>query len=232
MGILARGRVRSAYSERGLRLLRPRRATLRARPRPRRRSGSTPHEVEDAFRRLHDAHALVLEPGTAEIRMLNPFSAVETPHRVHADGRDWYANCAWDALGHPGRAARRTASSSRACPDCGEQLELEVRDGELVRGADAARPLRRPGAALVGRHRLHLKHDGLPPVGGAPRRAGSTRRGGSRARPSTAAQLNELARRWWRTRLDPDWRPRTRRRVAGDPRRAGADRASSGGPAS
>jgi hypothetical protein len=25
----------------------------------------------------------------------------------------------------------------------------------------------------------------------------------------TAPQLDELARRWWRTRLDPDWRPRT-----------------------
>ena len=25
----------------------------------------------------------------------------------------------------------------------------------------------------------------------------------------TAATLNELARRWWWTRLDPDWRPRT-----------------------
>ena len=24
-----------------------------------------------------------------------------------------------------------------------------------------------------------------------------------------AATLNELARRWWRTRLDPDWEPRT-----------------------
>ena len=25
----------------------------------------------------------------------------------------------------------------------------------------------------------------------------------------SAAQLNELARRWWWTRLEPDWRPRT-----------------------
>jgi hypothetical protein len=25
----------------------------------------------------------------------------------------------------------------------------------------------------------------------------------------TAPMLNELARRWWWTRLDPDWRPRT-----------------------
>lgn len=24
----------------------------------------------------------------------------------------------------------------------------------------------------------------------------------------TALKLNELARRWWSTRLDPDWRPR------------------------
>ena len=25
----------------------------------------------------------------------------------------------------------------------------------------------------------------------------------------TAPKLDELARRWWRTRLEPDWRPRT-----------------------
>ena len=25
----------------------------------------------------------------------------------------------------------------------------------------------------------------------------------------TAATLNELARRWWWTRVEPDWRPRT-----------------------
>ena len=25
----------------------------------------------------------------------------------------------------------------------------------------------------------------------------------------SATTLNELAQRWWRTRLDPDWRPRT-----------------------
>ena len=26
---------------------------------------------------------------------------------------------------------------------------------------------------------------------------------------TTAPELHELARRWWSTRLDPDWRPRT-----------------------
>ena len=90
-------------------------------------------EVADAYRRLDDAHALVLDPGTDEIRMLNPFSAVETPHRVEAGGRSWFANCAWDALGIPA-ALHADGSVSSECPDCGERLELEVRGGELVRG--------------------------------------------------------------------------------------------------
>jgi hypothetical protein len=92
-------------------------------------------DVAAAYRRLHDAHALVLEPGATRIRMLNPFSAVETPHRVGAGGREWFANCAWDALGIPG-ALHTDGSVHSACPDCGEPLELEVRDGELRRGSE------------------------------------------------------------------------------------------------
>jgi hypothetical protein len=48
--------------------------------------------VRDAWRRLHEGHALVLDDD-GRIRMANPFSAVETPHRVEAAGRTWYANC-------------------------------------------------------------------------------------------------------------------------------------------
>lgn len=92
-------------------------------------------EAADAYRRLHDAHALVLGPGTTEIRMLNPFSAVPTPHRVEADGRSWFANCAWDALGIPA-ALHRDGSVRSECPDCGVGLDLETRDGELVRGSE------------------------------------------------------------------------------------------------
>jgi hypothetical protein len=94
-----------------------------------------PGEVEAAYRRLHDAHALVLHPGTTEIRMLNPFSVAETPHRVEASGRSWYANCAWDSLGIAA-ALHADAVIRSGCPDCGEPLELEVRDGGLARGAD------------------------------------------------------------------------------------------------
>ena len=92
-------------------------------------------EVEAAYRRLHDAHAIVLEPDGTAIRMLNPFSAVETPHRVEAAGRSWFANCAWDALGIPA-VLRADGRIESACADCGERLELEVRGDALVRGAE------------------------------------------------------------------------------------------------
>ena len=90
-------------------------------------TGRSRAEVEEGWRRLHDAHALVLEPQTAEIRMLNPFSAVPTAHRVQAAGRSWYANCAWDAFGICA-ALHVDGRIESSCPDCGEPIEVEVRD--------------------------------------------------------------------------------------------------------
>jgi hypothetical protein len=74
--------------------------------------------VEAAFRRLHDAHALVLERDTLEIRMLNPFSCVPSAWRVHAAGRTWYANCAWDSFGVCA-ALRADGRIETSCADCG-----------------------------------------------------------------------------------------------------------------
>ena len=82
-------------------------------------------ETEAAFRRLHDAHALVLEPDSSTIRMLHPFSCVPTAHRVDADGRSWFASCAWDAFGIPA-ALGVDGRVSSACPDCGDAIAVEV----------------------------------------------------------------------------------------------------------
>ena len=59
--------------------------------------------------------------------MLNPFSAVPTAYRVHAGGRSWYANCAWDAFGICA-ALHVDGRIETACPDCGEALTVEVRE--------------------------------------------------------------------------------------------------------
>jgi hypothetical protein len=79
------------------------------------------------WRRLHDAHALVLNPATDEIRMLNPFSASPSAYRVEAGGRWWYANCAWDAFGVCA-ALHVDGRIETSCADCGEPIAVEVRD--------------------------------------------------------------------------------------------------------
>ena len=92
-------------------------------------------DVAAAYRRLEDAHALALHPGTTEVWMAHPFCFAPTPHRVTAGGRVWTATCAWDALGIPG-ALHGDGTIESACACCAEPLALEVVDGEVTRGAD------------------------------------------------------------------------------------------------
>jgi hypothetical protein len=90
-------------------------------------AGASSDEVEQAWRRLHDEHALVLNASGTEIRMANPFSAVPTAYRVEAGGRWWYANCAWDAFGICA-ALHVDGRIETSCVDCGEPLAVAVRD--------------------------------------------------------------------------------------------------------
>jgi hypothetical protein len=90
-------------------------------------AGLGTHETMSSWRALHDQHALVLSPATAELRMANPFSAVPTAYRVQARERWWYANCAWDALGICA-ALHVDGRIETSCPDCGEPLTVAVHD--------------------------------------------------------------------------------------------------------
>ena len=82
------------------------------------------------WRRLHDAHALVLNQATDELRMANPFSAVPTAYRVRtADRRWWYANCAWDAFGICA-ALDSDGRIETSCPDCAEPISVDVVDAQ------------------------------------------------------------------------------------------------------
>jgi hypothetical protein len=89
-----------------------------------------PEDVLAGWRRLHEEHAVVLNPATDELRMLNPFSAVPTAYRVRARGRWWYGNCAWDAFGICA-ALHSDGRVETSCPDCGEPLAVEVRDARV-----------------------------------------------------------------------------------------------------
>ena len=89
---------------------------------------ATDAEVREAWARLHHAHAVVLDEG-GEIAMANPFAVRPTPFLVHAAGRDWYANCAWDAFGI-GAALHVDSTFETSCPDCREPIRIQVVNGK------------------------------------------------------------------------------------------------------
>lgn len=87
-------------------------------------------EAHAAYQRLHAAHALFLEPGTDEVRIANPLSAIPTEYRVHVNGRTLYANCAWDSLGIPAML-RADAIIDGTDTLSGEPVRYRVEGGRL-----------------------------------------------------------------------------------------------------
>jgi Alkylmercury lyase len=93
--------------------------------------GITPDDAAAAYRRLAEGHVIVLHPGTLDVWMANPLSAVPTAFRVVAEGRSYFGNCVWDALGV--LAMLHTDGHVDAtCPDCREPLRLVVEAEALV----------------------------------------------------------------------------------------------------
>ena len=90
-------------------------------------TGISDQDVLAGWSRLHDQHALVLNAASTAILMANPFSAVPTAFRVQADGRSWFANCAWDAFGICA-ALHVDGRIETTCPDCGDPVTVEVCD--------------------------------------------------------------------------------------------------------
>jgi alkylmercury lyase len=94
--------------------------------------GDSEVEVGDAYERLAASRVIVLRPGTRDVLMAAPLSAVPTPHIVRlADGRSRYGNCIWDALGVLAMMAS-DGDVETLCHDCGAPLQLSVRDGALA----------------------------------------------------------------------------------------------------
>ena len=94
-------------------------------------------DVAAAYRRLEDARVIVLAPGTLEVWMANPLSAVPTPFPVETERGTFYGNCVWDALGIPAMLGC-DGTIAASCADCGAPLPLRVRGGELRDGEGIA----------------------------------------------------------------------------------------------
>jgi hypothetical protein len=63
--------------------------------------------------------------------MAFPFSSVTTPFRVTAQGRTYYANCAWDSIAiHVALGKEETIDSY--CHHCAEEVKILLRDGGVA----------------------------------------------------------------------------------------------------
>lgn len=94
-------------------------------------------EVVDAsFARLIDAHVFTPAKASREIHAYHPFCVGPTGFRARAGGREWWAICAWDALGVPASLGTSGTVEAR-CGDCGEAISVEVGLGGTAKAADA-----------------------------------------------------------------------------------------------
>ena len=94
-------------------------------------------DVAAAYRRLQEQRVIVLAPGTLDVWMAAPLSAVPTPFPVETERGTYYGNCIWDALGIPAMLACE-ATIAASCADCGDPLPIRVRNGELRDGDGVA----------------------------------------------------------------------------------------------
>jgi hypothetical protein len=99
------------------------------------RFGLTRQETADVYEELQRRHAIFLAPGTHDIQMAWPFSGVETPFKVHANHKVYFANCAWDSLGIPA-ALHTDAEIESVCAQSGDAIRINV-TGQQAGGSDA-----------------------------------------------------------------------------------------------
>ena len=93
------------------------------------RLGVPAADVHAGFRRLRERRLLALAPGTGEVVMAPPFSAVPTPYLVHARSNAYFANCVWDAFGIAA-ALHADADVEASCGCCDEPMRLAIRGGK------------------------------------------------------------------------------------------------------
>ena len=88
-------------------------------------------EVRQSFDRLAGGRAIVLVPGTHDIRMAAPFAGQPTDFRTMVARKTHFANCIWDAMGIPAMLHATEARIETICSDCSAPLHLELQHGEM-----------------------------------------------------------------------------------------------------
>ena len=85
-------------------------------------------EVEARLHRLAETHGIVLHPHAPECWLIHPFSTLPTLTWVHAGKRGWWAPCVWCALGVATLAGDRVQVHTRIGAEA-EPVVIDVSDG-------------------------------------------------------------------------------------------------------
>lgn len=91
----------------------------------------SPEEATDYYKELHNRHAFFLDLDSMTVRMANPFSGIPTDFKVHANGKTYFANCAWDMLGIPA-ALHTDAVIEAKFTESNDLVKLEVKNGKAT----------------------------------------------------------------------------------------------------
>ena len=87
--------------------------------------GADRSAIREAYARLRSRRLLVLAADGETIVMAPPFSGIPTQHRVRAGGKEYAANCSWDALGIAAALHAEAVVHSR-CEQSGERLIIPI----------------------------------------------------------------------------------------------------------
>jgi hypothetical protein len=95
-------------------------------------------EAGEYYKELHKRHACFLDLETLTIRMANPFSGIPTDFKVHANGKTYYANCAWDMFGIPA-ALHTDAVIEALCTGSNEKVQIKIKDRQIIKSRSEAK---------------------------------------------------------------------------------------------
>jgi hypothetical protein len=94
--------------------------------------GLTRGEVATTLAELEAQRNLALVKGTQRILMAWPFSAIATPFRVRAGGRDYFANCSWDAIAFHEMLGGADIAIDSYCHHCAQPIRVELSGGRAT----------------------------------------------------------------------------------------------------
>ncbi len=86
-------------------------------------------EIGAVLRELDATRMLALVKGTQRVLMAWPFSALATPFRVRAGGRDYFANCSWDAIAFHSMLDQADMAIDSFCHHCAQPIRIEMAGG-------------------------------------------------------------------------------------------------------